>query len=67
MSNLGFMGITLIEILTIVFLIITLIFLCKNMTKTCICLISMLLFLNLLGNWNAYFNIYILIRNSLVK
>ena len=67
MNFLSFLGLSVSELLTIVFLIITLIFLCKNKVKICIWITSILLFLNILVNWNTWFNVYILLKNILLR
>jgi len=62
----SFLGITVVEILNIVFLIVTLILLFKNRIKISVWIVSFLLLLNLLGNWNTWFTMYIIIKNNLM-
>ena len=66
MSVFGFLGISITELFTIICLIVILIFLCKNKPKICIWLISILLIINIVCNWNVWFNIGILLKESLV-
>ena len=67
MNFLGFLGISLLELFTIILLIIILILLCKNKIKICIWIISIVLAINILGNWNTWFNMYILLKNNLFR
>lgn len=66
MNAFSFLGITVVEILNIVFLIVTLILLFKNRIKISVWIVSFLLLLNLLGNWNTWFTMYIIIKNNLM-
>ncbi len=67
MNIFSFLGISLIELLTIILLGLTLVFIVKNKRKMCMWLISIILLLHVLGNWNMWFNMCILLKNSLFK
>ncbi len=61
MNILNFLGITLVEILTILVLIIALILLSRGKVKAGMCLVATVLALNVLGNWNTWFTLFLLI------
>lgn len=62
MSIYSFPMVSWLEVLTLILLIAALIFLCKGKRKICIWIISILLVLRIIGNWNMWFGVFIFIR-----